>query len=239
MGAAIITAGLMLAAAGGGIAWCEARSAGAVATGYGLRNGGLRLTPAQVSSSLAGFGSSTSLLPPTADEEAALTFIYYEAADQAARSRNKVEYQNYLKAAQTSARRVVSLSPTRGDMSLVLAEIEYLLGAPRDAVEHALMLSFMTSPRELWIARRRIGLGLRLAPVDRSDLEQSVEADVRLLGEPYQSLGNYMALAQAAANAGPVAIALVREILARGHPWPFKFFNEDLQRLQTIGARSQ
>ncbi|HEV2302423.1 MAG TPA: hypothetical protein VGR91_12720 [Stellaceae bacterium] len=204
------------------------RAADAVAASYGVRNGGIELTRNELDSAILRLAA----LPlPGADEEGALTFLDYAAADGAARRHDEAQWRRQLLATREAARRTLLLSPSRADVSLALAEVEYLLHAPRQAVEAPLELSFASAPRELWIVKRRIGLGLRLAPDASPRLEKHIESDIRILGEPFRSLDNYWVLARAALRAGPAAIALVRQILARGHPWPFQFFNQDLDRL--------
>lgn len=226
--AGLVCVGLGIAGGGGLLLYGSLRSAGAVAAGYGVRNGGVELTGKELDSAILRLAA----LPRRgADEEGALTFLDYAAADRAARRRDAAQWRRELLATRQAARRTLSLSPTRADISLALAEVEYLLHAPREAVEAPLELSFAAAPRELWIVKRRIGLGLRLVPDASPGLRNLIESDIRLLGEPFRSLDNYWVLARAAQRAGPVAIALVRQILARGHPWPFQFFNQDLARL--------
>ena len=226
--AGLVLLGLGIVACGGLLLYRSLRSAEAVAAGYGVRNGGIELSGKELDSAILRLAA----LPlRDADEEGALTFLHYAAADQAARRRDQQEWRRQLSATRIAARRTLSLSPTRADVSLALAETQYLLHAPRQAVEAPLELSFVSAPRELWIVKRRIGLGLRLVPDPWPRLEDHIESDIRILGEPYRSLDNYWVLARAALRAGPAAIALVRQILARGHPWPFQFFNQDLDRL--------
>lgn len=226
--AAFLVVGLGIATGGSLLLYRSLRSASAVAAGYGVRNGGLELSGKEVDSAIL---QLTALPLADADEESALAFLDYTAANDAARARDGARWRRDLLATREAARRALYLSPARADVSLALAEVEYLLHAPRQAVEAPLELSFVSAPRELWIVKRRIGLGLFLAADASPRIEAHIESDIRVLGEPFRSLDNYWVLARAAAAAGPVAIALVREILARGHPWPFQFFNQDLDRL--------
>jgi hypothetical protein len=226
--AGFLVVGLGIAAGGGLLLYRSLRSADAVAAGYGVRNGGIELSGKELDAAILHLRA----LPlPDADEEGALTFLEYAAADRAARARDGARWRRDLLATREAARRALYLSPTRADISLALAEVEYLLHAPQQAVEAPLELSFVSAPRELWIVKRRIGLGLRLAADASPRIEDHIESDIRVLGEPFRSLDNYWVLARAAAAAGPIAIALVREILARGHPGPFQVFNQDLDRL--------
>jgi hypothetical protein len=228
--AAIVIAGLAIAAGGGLLLYRTMRSAGAVAAGYGIRNGGAKVTGEEREAAIRRLEAITR---PDAEDEDALTFLHYAAADAAARRHDAALWRRQLRATKKAARATLGLSPTRADAALALAEVEYLLGAPTDAVERPLLLSYLTAPRELWVIERRVGLGLKLAAVASPRLEAHIESDIRILGEPYRSTGNYRILARAAFDAGPAAIALVRDVLARGHPWPFHFFNEDLDRLRS------
>lgn len=228
---ALFTASVSLMVGGGLLLYLSLRSMDAVAVAYGVRNGGQSLTSAEFSEAIAELDRDSLWMPLDADEAAALTFLHYGAADEAARLSDASTWRAEVLAARTAARTALRRSPMRGDIALALAELEYLLHAPQKSVEQPLALSFISAPRELWIVKRRVGLGLRLFLDVPQNLEAHIESDVRLLGEPFESLDNYEVLARAAWQAGPAAIALVREILARGHPWPFGFFNEDLERL--------
>ena len=230
--AALVLLGLAMAAAGGLLLYLTLRSADAVALGDPLREEGVNPSAAE---RVAAIARLEALPRRRANEEDALAFLHYAAADAAARRRDAALRRRELISAREAARATLRQSPERAEAALALAEIDYLLGAPRRQIERALMLSYETAPRELWIAERRIGLGLQLAAAAPPELEARIESDIRFLGEPFRSTENYRVLARAADRAGPAAVELVRDVLARGHPWPFQIFNQDLERLRGAG----
>ncbi len=170
----------------------------------------------------------------SADEAAALSFLHSVAASEAAIQRDAATWRRELRAARADARMTLALAPARADVALSLAEAEFQLGAGDDSVDTALRLSFDVAPRELWIAQRRIGLGLRLIATAPSDIRSNVARDVRMVGEPAQNLERYRILASAAFLAGPAAVAFVRSELSVAHEQPLALFNAYLAELETV-----
>src|SRR5579883_2799146 len=226
---ALVAAGISLTTAGVFLLYVSLVCGEAMRIAYDERNGA-NVPRSDIDRAIVQLDGVARFSVISAEGVAALAFLHYAAAGRA-RQTNTALWLSELSATRQAARQALRLSPTRADVSLVLAEAEYLLDPSQRNFEAPLLLSLVTAPRELWIATRRIGLELRVFQDVSPEVEVGIEADIRLLGEPYQSLDNYEVLARAASNGGPAAIALVQEILARGHPWPFRFFNEDLERL--------
>lgn len=181
----------------------------------------------------AGIGQLEQVRAPNADEYGALAFLHYAAADNALVRRDRMLWQQELDAAATDATEALVRSPTRADLSLILAEIEFLRKGAGPEVYRALTLSYWTAPRELWIVQRRIGLGLRLIAVAPPDLADAIVGDIHILGEPFRDTERYRILAQAAFVAGPAAVGVVERELGLGHPWPFQLFEQDLAELSS------
>lgn len=198
-----------------------------IRAGEGVRNGGLRLSRAELSDTAARLEAASDP-SPDAEEAGALTFLHYAAADAAAERGDVAAAQRERATARAMAVKTLAAAPTRADVSLALAELRFLDGQDRAAIARPLLLSYETAPRELWIIERRIGLGLRLAAGAGPDLLPHIIADIRTLGEPFRSTDYYRELAVAAWRAGPYAVALVRRELA---PEPLSFFNRDLDQL--------
>jgi hypothetical protein len=171
---------------------------------------------------------------PTADEAAALFFLHSAAASQAAMQRDAATWRRELQAARADALMTLALAPTRGDVALSLAEAEFSLGAADGIVDNALRVSFDVAPRELWIAQRRIMLGLRLIATAPPDIRLNVARDVGMMGEPAQNLGLYRGLASAAFLAGPAAVVFVRSELSVAHEQPLALFNAYLAELEAV-----
>lgn len=206
------------------------RLAAWIAAGYAVRNGGAQLTTAQRNAVIAHLEAAAR---PGADALAALTFLHYAAADDPAAGRGTERRRDELIATGALARRALAVAPTRADLALVLAEIEFLRGGAGPAVYAPLELSYDTAPRELWIVERRIGLGLRLIATAPRALGDRIADDIRILGEPFRDTSNYRVLAREAFLAGPAAIATVRRELGLGHPWPFQIFEQYLTELNS------
>ncbi|HZB93311.1 MAG TPA: hypothetical protein VE397_17825 [Stellaceae bacterium] len=200
---------------------------GLVRTGDGVRNGGLRLSRAELLDAAARLEAASGP-SPDAEEAGALTFLHYAAADAAAEGGDSAGAVRERAAARAMAVKTLAAAPTRADVSLALAELRFLDGKDRGEIVRPLLLSYETAPRELWIIERRIGLGLRLAATAGPDLMPHIIADIRTLGEPFRSTDYYRELAVAAWRAGPYAVALVGRELA---PEPLSFFNRDLGQL--------
>ncbi len=222
-----------LAIAAGGIQLVSRTLATGAMTrlGNNVRNGGLQLSKAALVATAARLDAA-SAERRTGEEAGALTFLYYAAAEDSMRNGNAAEAQQELAAAKAAARQTLQLAPTRADVSLALAEMEYLTGANRDAIAKPLLLSYQTAPRELWIIERRIGLGLRLADQASPELLRYIVSDIRTLGEPCRDTALYFELARAAFNAGPYATALVRRELAAINDQPLRAFNQDIDQLE-------
>lgn len=230
---AILVAGLALAAAG----WLGLeqswRTGDLVAEAARLRIGAETPSPARLET---GIRELRAIRNPGANELGALAFFDYAAAE-ATRSRgDRATAQQQLDEAAAAAREALALSPARADLALVLAEIELLREGAGPKVYEALTLSYRTAPREMWIVKRRIGLGLRLIAVAPHEIADDVMSDVHMLGEPFSDPERYRILAEAAYIAGPAAIATVERELGLGHPWPFGAFEKDLSELRTRRA---
>jgi hypothetical protein len=193
-----------------------------------VRNGGAQLTMAQRDAAIAHLEA---LPGPGADALAALAFLHYAAADDLAARHETERWRDELIATGAPARRALALAPTRADVALMLAEVEFLRGGAGTRVYAPLELSYDTAPRELWVVKRRIGLGLRLVATAPGGLGDRIAGDIRILGEPGRDTDNYRVLARAALLAGPAAIATVRRELGLGHPWPFQIFEQYLIEL--------
>jgi hypothetical protein len=207
-------------------------SAGWIAAADSLR-GGEPLPPARLEAGIARLGS---LHDPDGAELGALAFLHYAAAEHAI-ARNDIEgWRRELTEAAEAAKRGLSVAPTRADLALVLAEVEFLQHGAGAAVYAPLALSYRLAPRELWIAQRRVELGLRLLAVAPPEIGDAVMSDVRMLGEPFRDTSRYRILAQAALAAGPAAVTAVERELGRGHLWPFQIFERDLAELSAQRA---
>ncbi|HEX3538475.1 MAG TPA: hypothetical protein VHU15_17080 [Stellaceae bacterium] len=224
----ILLAGLALAVAGWQSLDRTWHSAEWVAAADGLRGGGETMPPARLE---AGIKELQRLQRPQADELGALAFLHYAAAENALAANDGDGWRWELSAAAAAARQSLILAPTRADLALVLAEAEFLQHGATAAVYPPLALSYRTAPRELWIAQRRIALGLRLLAVAPREIAEDVTSDIRILGEPFRDSSRYQLLAEAALVAGPAAVTAVERELGRGHPWPFQLFEQDLAEL--------
>lgn len=230
-GILLVVFGLLLAGPGLVLALRAADTGELVTTGKVVRSGRFELSKAELLAMAARLeAASTSMR--SADEAAALTFLYYAAAEDSAREGDTAGRKQQLATARQRALQTLSMAPTRADVSLVLAEIEYLSGESYAEVARALLLSYLTAPRELWIIERRIGLGLRLAPIATPELTAHIVGDIRVMGEPFRDPTLYLELARAAYAGGPYAIALVRRELAAIHDQPLHVFNYDLEQLK-------
>lgn len=230
-GLVLFLAGFAVALAGLHFGDETLRSGALIATGNAVRNGGLELSRADLESAAARL-EAVSAPDPSADEAGALTFLHYAAADQAMRADDITGAHQELEAAKRNARQTLRRAPTRADAALALAEIEYLEGGGMEAIAPPLLLSYQSAPRELWIVERRIGLGLRVASDANPELLRNIDADIRIMGEPFRDVALYRELAEAAHNAGPYAVALVREQLATQIDQPLQTFNKDLAALE-------
>lgn len=213
----VLVLGFGIAGGGAVLLWRTGATAGPVATGYRARSGA-EPSRAEIGWALAALDRRSG-----ADPAAARLFLRYALANRAP---DRLEWRRQLLAALDDGREALAASPGRADVSLALAEIEFLLFGPGQSVYDPLRLSFMTAPRELWIIDRRIGLGLKLIPSAPADLREDIASDIRVLGEPFRDPHNYWILARAAALASPDAVAVVRAQLSRGHPWPRQLFEQ-------------
>jgi len=229
----ILIAGLALTAAGWAAFDRGRHSAGWVAAADRVRGGSEILPPAQLES---GIGELQSLDPPGATELGGLAFLHYAAAENAIAHGDTDGWRRELAAVGDAARRGLAVAPTRADLALVLAETEFLQHGANAAVYAPLALCYRMAPRELWIAQRRIALGLRLLTVAPPDIADDITADIGILGEPFRDTARYRILAQAALAAGPAAVTAVERELGRGHPWPFQLFEQDLAELSAKRA---
>jgi hypothetical protein len=226
----LLLLGLGIMAGGGVLLYRTADTAGPVALGHAVGAGGAAPGNAELAATIAALDAT-----PGADLAAARMFLH-EAAAQAAP--NRLEWRRHLLLAVTAARQALTASPTRAEVALKLAEIEWTLFGPGDWADLPLRLSFLTAPRELWIVNRRIGLDLSLVAAAPAELQAHIAMDIRILGEPFQDTGNYRRLARAAFLAGPPAIAVVRRELSAGHPWPLGFFEQYLAEAAGAGQAS-
>ena len=221
----VVVAALLLA----GFGWATLRQIrsvdGWVRTADRLRSGDQVVPPSDVA---RGIAQLEAIPDPSADMLGALTFLHYAAAEDALLRSDRTTWLLELANAAERARQALALSPGRADVAVALAEVEFLLSGPSPGVFRALELSYHTAPRELWIAQRRIGLGLRLLAVAPPDIADHVISDVRILGEPFRDTDRYRILAQAAFAAGPAATAMVERELGGGQPWPFMAFEKYL-----------
>jgi hypothetical protein len=224
----MLLAGVALAAAGWS-ALDRARHSGEwVTAADGLRGGGETLPPAPLETGIRELQGQQG---SGADELGALAFLHYAAAENAIATSDSEGWRTHLAAATDAAGQGLALAPTRADLALVLAEIEFLQHGPGAAVYRPLALSYRMAPRELWIAQRRIALGLRLLAVAPRDIADDVTSDIRILGEPFRDTGRYRLLAQAALVAGPAAVTAVERELGRGQLWPFQLFEQYMAEL--------
>lgn len=226
----MLLAGLAIAAAGWLLLDRTRHSVEWVTAADGLRGGAdpAAITPARLET---GIKELQRLQGPEANELGALAFLHYAAAETAIAANDSEGWRRELTAAAGAARQGLALAPTRADLALVLAEIEFLQHGATAAVYPPLALSYSTAPRELWIAQRRIALGLRLLAVAPRDIAEDVTADIRILGEPFRDTSRYRLLAQAALVAGPAAVTAVERELGRGQLWPFQLFEQYLADL--------
>jgi hypothetical protein len=236
-GAILIALGLATAGSGITLLCRTLKTTDDVVVGNRVRNGGLQLSKAELDDTIERL-TIEARPSVNADEGGALTFLHYASAEAAAARANRLAWIRELLAARASARQTLALEPMRADVSLALAEIEFLLRGPGKPVYAALKLSYITAPRELWIVERRIGLELMLVPTAAPEILSYVEDDVRSLGQPYRNTGFYRELARAAFVAGPPAIALVRRVLASVHEQPLQIFNQDLAQMEDEKARN-
>jgi hypothetical protein len=229
----ILLAGVALAAAGWSSLDRARHSAEWVTAADNLRGGGKMLPQARLET---GIRELESLQDPAADELGALAYLHYAAAETAIAGADSDGWGRELAAAAEAARQGLALGPTRADLALVVAEIEFLQHGATAAVYAPLTLSYRMAPRELWIAQRRIALGLRLLAVAPRDIAEDVTSDIRILGEPFKDTNRYRLLAEAALAAGRAAVTAVERELGRGHPWAFQLFEEDLAELSAQRA---
>jgi hypothetical protein len=227
--------GLELAINGAELAWHMLCTDSLVRTAIHVRNGGLSLPKSDLLADAAQLDERSGD-DRTADEAGALVFLYYAAAQISQGEGNAGEATQELMAARKMCVQTLALAPTRADVALALAEIEFLLGSSKEAVERPLILSYLTAPRELWIIERRIGLGLRLASAASPELLPHILSDIDTLGEPYRDTGLYRDLAQAAHSGGPYAVALVRRELGTKDPEPLAAFNAFLAQIEKPAA---
>jgi hypothetical protein len=217
--------GLVLAAAGGWFCWQTLTVDELVAAGDALGRAGAGADAAQLQAALAGLDGQAG-----AEAAAARMRLRYALAWKMP---DRLEWRRQLLAALTDGREGLAASPTRADIALLIADIEFVLFGPGSWVYQPLELSFRSAPREEWLIYKRIDLDLRLVAAAPPEAKAGIVGDIAVLGEPFRSTDHYRVLARAAYRAGPAAIAAVRQQLARGHPWPLQFFNEDLNRLAT------
>jgi hypothetical protein len=229
-GILLIVAGLATVAGGASVLSRVARTGDLLEFGTAVRNGGADFTHAELLAAAESF-EATSAAARTADEAGALTYLYYAAAQASRRAGDGGAADREMAAARRMAVATLERAPTRADIALVLAAIEFESGKERRAVDAPLLLSYETAPRELWIIERRIWLGLRLAATATPELMSHIVSDIRTMGEPFRSTNLYMELAQAAHAAGAYAIALVRRELAAIHNQPLQTFNIYLAQL--------
>jgi hypothetical protein len=227
--------GLEIAISGAQLAWQMLRTDPLVRTADNVRDGVVTLPKSELLADAATL-EARSGDRRTGDEAGALAILYYAAAQDSQNEGKTDEATREFIAARTMCLQTLAQAPTRADISLALAEIEYLLGHGPDAIEKPLLLSYLTAPRELWIIQRRIDLGLRLAAKASPELRARIVSDVDTLGEPYRDTNLYLILAQAAHNSGPYAVALVRHELAAINPEPLEAFNLDLEKLERFPA---
>ena len=229
----ILIIALAIAAAGWRLFERARHSAEWVAAAEALRSGGDTLPAERLAT---GIRTLEALPEPGAAELGALAFLHYATAENAATANDTETSRRELDAAADAARRGLTLAPTRADLALVLAEIEFLQHGASTAVYAPLALCYRMAPRELWIAQRRIALGLRLLAVAPRDIADNVTSDIRILGEPFRDTSRYRILAQAAFLAGPAAVTAVERELGRGHPWTFELFEQNLAELSAKRA---
>ena len=118
----LIAAGIIIAAAGATLLYRTVKTADLIATAYGVRNGGLSLSEAELNATIARLAEAAGP-QADADQEAALTFLHYASAQAAAARGDKGTWLRELLAARVGAREALALEPTRADVSLALAEI--------------------------------------------------------------------------------------------------------------------
>jgi len=236
-GAMLAALGFAIAGAGAALLYRTAQTGSDVESGNGIRNGGLSLSETVLNGTTERLGLRAGPRA-NADELGALTFLHYALAEAAVGRGDRKGWIRELLAARASARQALALEPTRADVSLALAEIEFLLHGAGKPADTALELSFLTAPRELWIVERRIGLGFKLIATAGPDLRSLVAGDVRALGQPYRDTSYYRELARAAYLAGPAAIAFVRGVLATVHEQPLQIFDSDLAQMEAERARN-
>jgi hypothetical protein len=232
--ALLIAAGLAIAAGGASLLSREARTAALVEVGTSMRDGATDRSHAELLAAAARLEATAPVR--TADEAGALTFLYYAAAQASRRAGDAAAAASELAAARRFSVETLARAPTRADVSLLLATIQFATGQPRQAIDAALLLSYETAPRELWIIERRIWLGLRLAATATPELRSHIVNDIRTMGAPFHSANLYLELAQAARAAGLYAITLVRHELAAINNQPLQAFNIYLAQLDAEAA---
>lgn len=227
--------GLEMAISGAQLAWRTLRTDSLVRIANDAISGAVRLPKSELLADAAAL-ETRSGDHRTGDQAGAIAFLYYIAAQDSQNEGKTDEATREITAARDMCLETLQVAPTRADVALALAEIEYLLGRDRAAVEGPLLLSYLAAPRELWIIKRRINLGLRLVSQATPDLRAHIASDVETLGEPYRDTNLYLILAQAARNAGPYAVAFVRHKLAAINSEPLEAFNLDIEKLEGIPA---
>jgi len=233
-GILLIAAGLAIAAAGSSVLSRVVKT-GELAEFRNGSYGGADLSAAELLAT-ADRLAAASAPARTADEAGALTYLYYAAAQVSRRAGDLAAAAGEMETARRMAVETLAMAPTRADISLLLAMIEFTTGKERPAIDAPLLLSYQTAPRELWIVERRIWLSLRLVATASPELRSHIVDDIRTLGQPLRSTNFYKELAVAAHAGGLYAITLVRHELAAIDARPLYAFNTYLTQLDAEAA---